>query len=466
MSQNTAASKNRKAKGYKKPHRKGQSPRKFNKQQGKQGGNFAPKRPKTDPIVMQRSNPAFAALGVAPECLGLLKNQSITEPMPIQAEAIPPATEGRDLVAIAQTGTGKTLAFGLPVLARLAEAKNRKATALILSPTRELAQQIYDVLRPLARELNLKATCVYGGVGMMPQIRDLRAGGGVIIATPGRLMDHINRKNTDFSQLTTLVMDEADRMLDMGFMPDIKRIMAELPEERQTLMFSATFPDEIARLTRDMLNDPMRIEIERNDDATKAIKQSAYTVAKDGKMDLLKQLFNEEDVVRSAIVFVRTRRRADRVAKSLTREGFKAGAIHGDRSQAQRQHAINAFSRGKLQYLIATDVAARGIDVDGISHVINFDMPQCADDYTHRIGRTARAHADGDAITFISHEDGKILSQIERTQGQPLEQIEWDGAIALPKPQAAKKAHYRGRKFGGKRRPWKSRRNKSPKQAG
>ncbi|MFW6286787.1 MAG: DEAD/DEAH box helicase [Candidatus Sumerlaeota bacterium] len=413
---------------------------------------------------MRRANPAFAALGVRPECLGLLKKQSITEPMPIQAEAIAPATEGRDLVAIAQTGTGKTLAFGLPLLTRLAESDAPKATALILSPTRELAQQIYDVLNPLARALNMNATCVYGGVGIGPQTRDLRAGGGVVIATPGRLMDHINRKNTDFSNLTTLVLDEADRMLDMGFMPDIKRIMAQLPEERQTLMFSATFPDEIARLTRDMLNNPQRIEIERNDDAMKDIRQCAYTVAQDGKLDLLKQLLGDEDAIRSAIIFVRTRRRADRVAKSLGRGGFSAGAIHGDRSQSQRQHAIRAFARGKSQFLVATDVAARGIDVEGISHVINYDMPQCADDYTHRIGRTARAHADGDAITFVSHEDGKVLTQIERTQGQALEQIEWDGAITLPASQPGNQSRPGGRKHGGKRQQWKNRRNKGRKQ--
>ncbi|NQU41889.1 DEAD/DEAH box helicase [bacterium] len=386
--------------------------------------------PRIDPEALRAANPQFAELGVRPECLGLLKNQSITEPTPIQTSAIPPALAGRDVVAIAQTGTGKTLAFGLPLLARLAETGSARATALILTPTRELAQQIYDVLQPLARLLGVRATCVYGGVSMDRQVRDLRAGGGVIIATPGRLLDHVARGNTAFDRLSTLVLDEADRMLDMGFLPDIRRIMNELPAQRQTLMFSATFPSEIARLTEDMLNDPLRLEAARSATPSDTVRQCVYTVDHESKQDLLTKLL-DGDAVRSAIIFVRTKRRADRVAKALERGGYLADAIHGDRSQSQRRRAIDSFARGKFKYLVATDVAARGIDVSGISHVINYDIPACSDDYVHRIGRTARAHADGDAITFVSQPDAVVLRDIEKALGMPLEQIEWEGAVAL-----------------------------------
>jgi ATP-dependent RNA helicase RhlE len=391
-----------------------------------------------DPEAMRAANPLFAELGVRPECLGLLKKQSITEPMPIQTRAIPPALEGRDVVAIAQTGTGKTLAFGLPLLARLADAKSAHATALVLSPTRELAQQIFDVLKPLARAMGLRATCVYGGVNMDRQIQDLRSGGGLIIATPGRLLDHIGRGNTAFQTLTTLVLDEADRMLDMGFLPDIRRIMDRLPEERQTLMFSATFPSAIARLAEDMLIDPLRLEIARSATPSDTVRQCVYTVDQDAKLNLLAKLL-DGDAVRSAIIFVRTRRRADRVSRALDRKGLRTEAIHGDRSQIQRQRAMDAFARGKVSYLVATDVAARGIDINGISHVINFDIPAAPDDYVHRIGRTARAHADGDAVTFVSQEDSETLRDIEIALGHRLERIEWEGAITLHVPRGGQR---------------------------
>ncbi len=431
----------------------------------KHGRNHHVSQPRLDLDALRAANPAFAALGVPAECLGLLTGQSITEPMPIQAEAIPPALEGRDLVAIAQTGTGKTLAYGLPLLARLAALRSSRATALVLSPTRELAQQIYDVLEPMARALRLNATCVYGGVNMDRQSRALRNGGGVIIATPGRLLDHIARRNTNFETLTTLVLDEADRMLDMGFLPDIRRIMESLPAQRQTLMFSATFPGEIARLTHDMLNDPLRIEIARSATPAQSVRQCIYTVDHDSKMDLLTKLLGDA-AVRSAIVFVRTKRRADRVATALSRIGMTADAIHSDRSQGQRQRAIDAFARGRCQYLIATDVAARGIDVNGISHVINFDIPATSDDYVHRIGRTARAHADGDAITFVSPIDAGTLRDIEKALGSELNRIDWEGSVALPAPRGSQdRPAFRGgrgkftppRAAGGGRGGWKPR---------
>ncbi|MFW5863881.1 MAG: DEAD/DEAH box helicase [bacterium] len=414
-----------------------------------------PRRPLAAPPRFNKeeeclANPHFADLGVRAECLSVLTKQSILVPMPVQQAAIPPALAGQDLVAIAQTGTGKTLAFSLPLLARMADASDSNATALVLSPTRELAQQIYEVMQPLARTLGLKATCIYGGVNMDRQVRDLRQGGGVIIATPGRLLDHIRRGNIDFSRFTSLVLDEADRMLDMGFIPDIRRILEEIPTEHQTLLFSATFPDEISHLSQEFLKDPLRLEIQRDTSVPELVRQHVYTVDHEGKMELLTKLLGEQDV-RSAIIFVRTKKRADRVAKALGREGFSAESIHGDRSQHQRRMAITAFARGQHRYLVATDVAARGIDIGGISHVINYDIPECTDDYTHRIGRTARAHASGDAITFVSRDDVRTLRQIEKAQGRELDQVIWEKSIALSE----------SRKSGGRPGRCKGRRKSS-----
>lgn len=432
--------------------RKSQTPKPNSGDRHRSRGSF--RGPRFDPEALKAANPLFAELGVRPECLGILKELSITDPMPIQAKAIPSALEGRDLVGIAQTGTGKTLAYGLPLLARLAETRSPFATALVLSPTRELAQQIFDVLQPMASALRLRATCVYGGVNIERQSRSLRTGGGLIIATPGRLLDHVNRGNTDFDHLTTLVLDEADRMLDMGFLPDIRRIMNVLPEERQTLMFSATFPKEIARLTNDMMTDPLRLEVASSSTPVQTVRQCVYTVHHEGKLDLLTKLL-DNDAVRSAIIFVRTKRRADRIAQALGRGGFRADAIHGDRSQSQRRHAIESFARGKFKYLVATDVAARGIDVSGISHVINFDIPATSDDYVHRIGRTARAHADGDAITFVSQPDTLALRDIEKALGQSLNQVQWEGSLKLssPRPERANVVERNSNGRGGRSGP-------------
>jgi ATP-dependent RNA helicase RhlE len=388
---------------------------------------IAPVAP-VDPEILRAGNPLFAALGVHPQCLGILKSRSITEPMPIQTAAIPIALEGRDMVAIAQTGTGKTLAFGLPLLSRLVESK--KSIALVLAPTRELAQQIYDVLKPMASAMRLNATCIYGGVGMENQNRDLHRGNGLIVATPGRLLDHMERGHVHFDNLTTIVLDEADRMLDMGFLPDIRWIMGKCPPERQTLMFSATFPTEIARLTKDMLRDPQRIEIGRIAKPAETVRQCVYTVQHESKLNLLAKLL-EEIEMRSSLVFVRTKRRADLISKALLDRGMSAEAIHGGRSQGQRQRAIDAFSRGRCKVLVATDVAARGIDVRGITHVVNFDIPANSDDYIHRIGRTARANAEGDAITFVCPDDSWILRSIEEAVGHAIDRKEWEGAVKI-----------------------------------
>jgi ATP-dependent RNA helicase RhlE len=373
---------------------------------------------------------SFDQLGIHPRCLSVLQRQGITEPTPIQAQAIPVALEGRDLVAIAQTGTGKTLAFGLPSLTQLSGCKPGQTRMLVLTPTRELAHQVEKVVALLGKALGLHTACIYGGVGFENQTRALRSGAAIIVATPGRLIDHMNRGNVRFNQLSILTLDEADRMLDMGFMPDIRRIVAALPKERQTLMFSATFPKEIERFAREMQHDPARIEIGRIACPVEAVRQGVYTVHQTEKIDLLSKILREKEVV-SALVFLRTKHRTDRVAKALKSSGFKVQAIHGGRTQGQRQQAIDGFRQGRFQVLVATDVAARGLDVQGITHVFNFDIPNSSDDYIHRIGRTARASADGDAITFVSPEDHRALSNIEKAIGKNIPREEWEGSVPV-----------------------------------
>jgi ATP-dependent RNA helicase RhlE len=373
---------------------------------------------------------SFNELNIDPRCLRVLKSQRITEPTPVQAEAIPVALEGRDLVAIAQTGTGKTLAFGLPLLTRLADSRPGRNRMLVLAPTRELANQVHEVLRTLGNTLGMRSVCIYGGVGMEPQTKALRRGCDIIVATPGRLLDHVRRGNVRFRDLSILVLDEADRMLDMGFLPDIKRILSELPKDRQTLMFSATFPREIERLTKSMQHDPKRIEIGPVYTPCEAVRQGVYTVDSARKLDLLSDILRGPQV-HSALVFLRTKHRTDRIAKALHRAGFKAQAIHGGRSQRQRDQAINGFRQGRYKILVATDVAARGLDVEGITHVVNFDIPGSSEDYIHRIGRTARANADGDAITFVAPEDHLALGTIERALGKSIPREDWEGAVPV-----------------------------------
>jgi ATP-dependent RNA helicase RhlE len=374
---------------------------------------------------------SFEQLHIHPRLTEQLLSQRITEPTPIQVKAIPPALEGRDVVAIAQTGTGKTLAFGLPAITRLAKNKNPGTRMLVLTPTRELAHQISSVLTPLGEPHGLKVACIYGGVGFEPQTQALRKGVPIIIATPGRLLDHIRRGNARFDNVSILVLDEADRMLDMGFMPDMKSIIGKLPKDRQTMMFSATFPQEIARLAGDFQRDAVRVEVGTVLKPVDAVTQTVYTVQPDQKMELLAKVLGGPGVD-TALVFIRTKHRTDRVAKILKRDGFKAQAIHGGRSQSQRQQALDGFRNGKFNVLVATDVAARGLDIYGITHVVNFDIPKTTEDYVHRIGRTARAKATGDAITFVCPEDAKGLRDIERELGKSIPQAEWEGAVALP----------------------------------
>ena len=373
---------------------------------------------------------SFHDLGIHARLLDTLDKQGITQPTPVQTEAIPPALDGRDLIAIAQTGTGKTLGFGLPVIHRMGPGKKGRNRVLVLTPTRELAVQVEEVLAPLAKAFGHHTACIYGGVGIQGQAQKLRRGCAIIVATPGRLLDHINRGNIRFDDLETLILDEADRMLDMGFMPDIKRILSCLPEKRQTLFFSATFPREIERLTAAFQKDPVRVEIAKTATPAKAVRQGMYTVESNRKMELLSRVLREP-AVGPALVFLRTKYRTEHVAKALAKAGFKAQAIHGGRSQSQRQRALDGFRDGRYTVLVATDVAARGIDVRGITHVVNYDIPNTADDYIHRIGRTARASADGDAITFVSPEDHLALGLIERSLGGPIDRHEWEGSVPV-----------------------------------
>ena len=373
---------------------------------------------------------SFEDFDIDPRCLSALRAQKIVEPTAIQAEAIPIALEGRDMVAIAQTGTGKTLAFALPALTRLAAGRVAKNMMLVLVPTRELAVQVHSVIEEFGRPLHIRAASVYGGVSLEKQTMALRKGVAVIVATPGRLLDHMGRGNVRFKSLEILVLDEADRMLDMGFLPDIRRILAKLPDERQTIMCSATFPNEIARLAEDMLYEPEQIRVGAIAKPVDTVRQTLYTVDRHGKMGLLATVLREQEVD-SALVFLRTKHRTERVAKNLRRSGLKAQAIHGDRTQRQRQQALDGFKSGRYNILVATDVAARGLDIDGVSHVINFDIPSTPDDYIHRIGRTARASAKGDAVTFVCPDEHLALRAIESALGHNLPRKEWEGAVSV-----------------------------------
>lgn len=364
----------------------------------------------------------FTALNLHPSLLKGVKELGFTRPTPIQADAIPPALQGRDLLACAMTGSGKTAAFILPILHRLLTAKRGTTRALVLSPTRELAAQILEDLNDLAVHTPVTAAAIFGGVGMGPQEHALRSGVDVVIATPGRLLDHMNEPYARFAGLEVLVLDEADRMLDMGFLPDIKRILRHLPARRQTLFFSATMPGPIAALTREMLTNPVTINLERKAAPAVGITQAVYPVRQELKAALFLALLSKGDM-REALVFTRTKHRADRLAKHLVREGIKAERIHGNRSQAQRTEALSGFKSGKYRVLVATDIAARGIDVEALGHVVNFDVPKVPEDYIHRVGRTARAEATGDAFTFVAPEEEGDLRAIERAVGKRLPRV-------------------------------------------
>jgi ATP-dependent RNA helicase RhlE len=356
-----------------------------------------------------------------------LKTEEYSKPTPIQEKAIPSILAGRDLLGCAQTGTGKTAAFAIPILQILSRERsvtkaNHKIRALILAPTRELAIQIGESFEAYGFYLSLKTTVIYGGVSQNPQTEALRSGVDILVATPGRLLDLISQKHVNIRNVEMFVLDEADRMLDMGMVNDVKKIIAHLPQKRQNMLFSATMPQGVSQLVNSILIDPVRIEVEQNSSTVKSIKQAVYFVDGIDKTALLIHLLKNKDIV-SALVFTRTKRRADKVTKSLEKEGIKSQAIHGDKSQNLRQAALNGFKSRQLRVLVATDVAARGIDVEELSHVINYDLPNVPETYIHRIGRTGRAGLGGTAISFCDNQEKPDLRNIEKLTAKSIEII-------------------------------------------
>ena len=364
----------------------------------------------------------FSSLGLHADLLRGVKELGFQRPTPIQNDAIPPAVAGRDVLACAMTGSGKSAAFLLPILNRLIGKKRGTTRALILTPTRELAAQIDEHLRELAIHTPLSGAAIYGGVGMGPQEHAFRSGVDVLVATPGRRLDHFQYGYAKLEGLEVLVLDEADRMLDMGFLPDIRRVLKHLPTKRQTLFFAATLPHAIVELSREMLKNPATISVERKSLPATGITQSVFPVPQDLKMPLLATLLKRGEI-QNAIVFTRTKHRANRVFEQLERHKVKVARIHGNRSQPQRTEALAGFKTGRYRILVATDIAARGIDVEALSHVVNFDVPNMPDDYIHRVGRTARAEMTGDAITFVAPDEENDLRAIERAIGKRLPRV-------------------------------------------
>jgi ATP-dependent RNA helicase RhlE len=368
----------------------------------------------------------FSAFPLHADLLRGVKELGFQRPTPIQEQAIPPAAAGKDLLACAMTGSGKTAAFLLPIVHRVMAKPRRTTRALVLTPTRELAAQILAHLEELAVHTPVSGAAVFGGVAMGPQEHAFRSGVDVIIATPGRLLDHLRHPYARFSGLEVLVLDEADRMLDMGFLPDIRRVLRQLPAKRQTLFFSATMPREIAALARELLRDPVTINLERKAAPAVGITQAVYPVGRELKSALLVELLRR-DIVADAIVFTRTKHRANRLAEYLARHHIPTGRIHGNRSQSQRTAALGAFKAGESRILVATDIVARGIDVEQLGLVVNFDVPEDPDAYIHRVGRTARADMTGDAFTFVSPDEEQDMRAIERAIGKALPRVTLPG---------------------------------------
>lgn len=364
---------------------------------------------------------SFTSYGLDPRLLAGVRALGFEEPTPIQEAILPQALAGRDIAGSAETGTGKTAAYLLPLLQRLllAPSQTHELRALVLVPTRELALQVAEQAEQLAGQTGLRLATVYGGVGLVPQQRSLRQGVDLVIATPGRLLDHVGRQNVSFRHLQVLVVDEADRMLDVGFLPDLRRIERLLPRERQTMLFSATLPQPVLALAEEMTHQPARIQVETAA-VPPAIAQTAFPVPEHLKSQVLEQLL-QEGAMESVLIFTRTKHRADKLARQLLRAKINAGVIHGNRSQPQRVAALEAFRSGRSRVLVATDVAARGIDVVGISHVVNYDVPMEPEGYIHRIGRTGRAQADGKAYTLVTPQDESMMRRIEALLHQKIE---------------------------------------------
>jgi ATP-dependent RNA helicase RhlE len=369
--------------------------------------------------------PTFADLGLAQPLLDAIRDAGYEHPTPIQRDAIPVALKGRDLIGLAQTGTGKTASFTLPIVNRLLGGP-RRTRVLILTPTRELCLQVEESFRKYSKYAPVDVIPVFGGVGYEPQEKALRRGVDAVVATPGRLLDHLEKRNVDFSYLETLVLDEADRMLDMGFAPQINRIVEQIPRYRQTLLFSATMPPEVEALSRKYLRKPVVIQVGRRSAAATTVTHAVYPVPRQRKNELLVHLLSATHHD-SVLVFTRTKSGADRVVEDLQRAKIDAGAMHADKSQKDRMKALEDFKSGKLRVLVATDIAQRGLDISGITHVINFDVPQQPEDYVHRIGRTGRAASTGDAYTFMSAEEIGMVRTIERTIGQEIPRVSVPG---------------------------------------
>jgi ATP-dependent RNA helicase RhlE len=393
---------------------------------------------------------SFDELGLSAELLRAVREQGYEQPTPIQRQAIPVVLEGRDILAGAQTGTGKTAGFTLPMLQRLSagapKGGRRAIRALVLTPTRELAAQVHESVETYGRHLPLRSAVIFGGVNINPQIERLRRGVDILVATPGRLLDHAGQGTLDLSRVEILVLDEADRMLDMGFIRDIRRILGLLPKQRQNLLFSATFSDEIKTLADGLLHSPALIEVARRNTASERVKQVVHPVDRERKRELLAHLVRAGNW-RQVLVFTRTKHGANRLSEQLIRDGISAAAIHGNKSQAARTRALADFKRGAVRVLVATDIAARGLDIDQLPHVVNFELPNVAEDYVHRIGRTGRAGNEGEAMSLVCVDEHKLLSDIERLLKREIHRVVVDGFT--PDPTIRPEPIPNGRRSGG-----------------
>jgi ATP-dependent RNA helicase RhlE len=371
------------------------------------------------------STVTFESFNLHPSIMEAINALGYTTPTPIQQQAIPIVLQGKDIIGLAQTGTGKTAAFVLPILQRLQTGPRRGTRVLVISPTRELAEQTTDVFNDLGKRLGLNAMAIYGGTSIVVQSQRLRTNPAIIVACPGRLLDHLWKGTISLSGLETLVIDEADRMFDMGFLPDIRQILKCITHKRQTLLFSATMPDDIRRLVKEFLTDPVTIQISRTMPA-ETVSHALYPVSQHLKSALLKQLLTKIDAD-SVLIFTRTRRRTERVADLLHKDGHRVASLQGDLTQSQRQEAIDGFRDGSIKILVATDIASRGLDILSISHVINFDMPESTDDYIHRIGRTGRVEKSGEALTLVTEDDTKTIRELEKMLKKPLKRVTLEG---------------------------------------
>jgi ATP-dependent RNA helicase RhlE len=382
---------------------------------------------------------SFSNLGLRAELMRAIETQGYTSPTPVQSEAIPAVLEQRDVMAGAQTGTGKTAAFALPILQLLSEGESRRSPrVLVLAPTRELAAQVADSFAIYGNHLRLKTAVVFGGVGIQPQIDQLRRGVDILVATPGRLLDHCGRRTVDLSNLEILVLDEADRMLDMGFIHDIKRVLRLLPSDRQNLFFSATYPDSVQELANSMLDRPVRIQVAQRNTAAENVTQIVHHVESRQKRALLSHLIQDGNWSQ-VLVFTRTKHGANRLAKQLISDGIEAEAIHGNKSQSARTRALTGFKSGRVRALIATDIASRGIDIDQLPHVVNFELPNIPEDYVHRIGRTGRAGSEGTARSLVCEDEQSYLRSIERLLRTqiPVEDVEFPRRSTIEEPRSA-----------------------------